>query len=132
MPLLVVGGALCGFAWGHVGLSWLALGDESAPLVQRVPVPIGMWRPWSAESIAADPLASGVGLVAGRKVAYSICYEQLLVFPVLVSLAHSPDVLVGAANDWWARDTSIPTIQGQVLDAWGRLFGIPVVRSVNL
>jgi apolipoprotein N-acyltransferase len=110
----------------------VALGDESAPLVQRVPVPIGMWRPWSTESIAADPLASGVGLVAGRKVAYSICYEQLLVFPVLVSLAHSPDVLVGAANDWWARETSIPVIQGQALDAWGRLFGLPVVRATNI
>lgn len=110
----------------------VALGDESAPLVQRVPVPIGMWRPWSVESIAADPLASGVGLVAGRKVAYSICYEQLLVFPVLVSLAHSPDVLVGAANDWWARETSIPTIQGQALDAWGALFGLPVVRATNI
>jgi apolipoprotein N-acyltransferase len=109
----------------------VALGDESAPLVQRVPVPIGMWRPWSAESIAADPLASGVSLVAGRKVAYSICYEQLLVFPVLVSLAHSPDVLVGAANNWWARDTSIPTIQGQALDTWGRLFRVPVIRATN-
>lgn len=59
----------------------VVLGDESAPLVQQVPVPIGMWRPWSAESIVADPLASGIGLVAGRKFAYSICYEQLLVFP---------------------------------------------------
>jgi hypothetical protein len=71
-------------------------------------------------------------LVAGRKVAYLICYEQLLVFPVLISLAHSPDVLVGAANDWWARETSIPTIQGQALDAWGRLFGLPVVRATNI
>lgn len=110
----------------------VALGDESAPLVQRVPVPIGMWRPWSAESIAAYPEASGIALVAGRKVAYSICYEQLLVFPMLVSFAHSPDVLVGAANDWWARDTNIPIIQGQVLDAWGALFGLPVVRATNI
>lgn len=109
----------------------VALGDESAPLVQRVPVPIGMWRPWSAESIAADPLASGVGLVAGRKVAYSICYEQLLVFPLLVSMTNDPDLIVGAANDWWARETSIPVIQGQALDAWGRLFGLPVVRATN-
>ena len=69
-----------------------------APLVQRVSVPIGMWRPWSAESIAADPLAGGVGLVAGRRVVYSICYEQLRVFSVLVSLVHPPDVLVGARD----------------------------------
>lgn len=91
-----------------------------------------MWRPWADESVAADPLASGVGQVAGRKVAYSICYEQLLVFPLLVSMAHSPDLIVGAANDWWARDTSIPTIQKQALDVWGLLFDLPVVRAVNL
>jgi len=109
----------------------VALGDESAPLVQRVPVPIGMWRPWSTESIAADPLASGIGHVAGRRVAYAICYEQLLTFPILVSMAHGPDVLVGSANDWWARDTSIPTIQGQALDAWGKLFSVPIVRAIN-
>lgn len=110
----------------------VVLGDAGGPLVQRVPVPIGMWRPWAAESIAADPLASGVGQIAGRKVAYSICYEQLLVFPLLVSMAHSPDLILGAANDWWARDTSIPTIQGQGLDVWGRLFGLPVVRATNI
>ena len=110
----------------------VALGDAGGPLVQRVPVPIGMWRPWAAESIAADPLASGVGLVADRTVAYSICYEQLLVFPLLVSMVHGPDLIVGAANDWWARDTSIPTIQGQALDTWGRLFGVPVVRATNI
>ena len=115
----------------HLQNTLVALGDESAPLVQRVPVPIGMWRPWSAESIAADPLASGVGLVAGRKVAYSICYEQLLVFPLLVSMMNDPDLIVGTANDWWARETSIPAIQGQALDAWGRLFGLPVVRATN-
>ncbi|WP_211454223.1 nitrilase-related carbon-nitrogen hydrolase [Collimonas antrihumi] len=110
----------------------VALGDASGPLVQRVPVPIGMWRPWAAESIAADPLGSGVGQVAGRKVAYSICYEQLLVFPFLVSMTHGPDLIVGAANDWWARDTSIPTIQGQALDLWGRLFDLPVVSATNI
>ncbi len=129
---VLIGAEVVGPAGHQLQNALVVLGDESAPLVQRVPVPIGMWRPWSAESIAADPLASGIALVAGRKVAYSICYEQLLVYPMLVSLAHSPDVLVGAANDWWARETSIPTIQGQALDAWGALFGLPVVRATNI
>jgi hypothetical protein len=109
----------------------VALGSNTGPLVQRVPVPIGMWRPWVADSIAADPLGNGIGRVAGRRVAYSICYEQLLTFPILVSMAYHPDLIVGAANDWWARNTSIPVIQGQALDTWGRLFGVPVVRSTN-
>lgn len=109
------------------------LGEPGAkPLVQRVPVPIGMWRPWDKETFAADLFGRGVGQLRGLKVAYSICYEQLLVFPVLVSMAHGPDVLVGAANDWWARGTSIPTIQAQALDTWGRLFGVPVIRATNV
>lgn len=111
----------------------IALGDTSAkPLVQRVPVPIGMWKPWEAQTFAAYPLASGVQRVAGHKVAYSICYEQLLVYPMLLSMAHSPEIIVGAANNWWARDTNIPVIQGQALDAWGRLFSLPVVRATNI
>lgn len=110
----------------------VALGGDAGPLVQRVPVPIGMWRPWASDSIAADPFGSGIGLVAGRRVAYAICYEQLLTFPMLVSMANRPDVIVGAANDWWARNTSIPTIQGQALDVWGRLFGLPVIRATNI
>ncbi|MCG9024498.1 nitrilase-related carbon-nitrogen hydrolase [Laribacter hongkongensis] len=110
----------------------VALGGDGGPLVQRVPVPIGMWRPWATDSIVADPFGSGIGLVAGRRVAYAICYEQLLTFPLLVSMAYRPDVIVGAANDWWARSTSIPTIQGQALDVWGRLFGLPVIRATNI
>ena len=91
-----------------------------------------MWKPWDKESFAADPLASGVGSVAGRTVAYSVCYEQLLVYPILISMLHSPDVIVGAANNWWARKTNIPAIQAQSLDAWGRLFSRPVIRATNL
>lgn len=111
----------------------IVLGDAgSVELNQRVPVPIGMWRPWSTETISSDLLGNGIGRVAGRKIAYLICYEQLLVFPVLLSMVHSPDLIVGAANDWWARNTSIPTIQAQALDLWGRLFGVPVVRATNI
>ena len=110
----------------------LPLGDASGPLVQRVPVPIGMWRPWSSESFTADLAGSGIGMVAGKQIAYSICYEQGLVYPILRSMVHRPALLVGAANDWWARSTSIPAIQAQALNAWGRLFGVPVIRATNL
>ena len=33
MPLLAVGGALCGFAWGHMGLSWLVCLAGAMPLL---------------------------------------------------------------------------------------------------
>ncbi|MCA8270698.1 carbon-nitrogen hydrolase family protein [Burkholderia vietnamiensis] len=107
-------------------------GQGTKPMIQRVPVPIGMWRPWDSMTFDAYPFGRGISKVAGKRVAYAVCYEQLLVYPLLVSLAHSPDVMIGAANDWWARTTSIPEIQGQALDAWGRLFNVPVIRATNI
>lgn len=103
----------------------------AADLVQRVPVPIGMWRPWRDDAVQANLWGSGIGQVAGARIAYSICYEQLLVYPVVVSMAFRPAALIGAANDWWAKETSIPAIQAQALGAWGRLFAVPVIEAVN-
>ncbi len=110
----------------------LGLGAADAILVQRVPVPISMWRPWTSEGFRAHPLETGIHMVLGKKVAELICYEQVLTYPVLLSMLDRPDLLIGAANDWWARGTSIPAIQSEAIDAWGRLFGVPVIRAVNL
>lgn len=110
----------------------LGQGEEAGPLVQRVPVPIGMWTPWAADGFEASLLGPSTAEVRGSRVGFAVCYEQLLVWPVVASLVKRPAVLVGAANDWWAKDTSIPRIQGQSLDAWGRLFSVPVVKATNL
>lgn len=110
----------------------VALGaGHGQQLVQRVPIPIGMWKPWASESVVADPLGHGVAQVAGRQVGYLICYEQILVFPVLRSMLDRPDVLVAVANSWWARGTSAPVIQRQVTALWGRLFARPVIQAFN-
>lgn len=113
------------------GLFSVGVGN-GAELPERVPVPLGMWRPWSStRHVVSDWTGSGVGEVQGRRVGYLICYEQLLLLPVLVSVAHHPDVLVGAANLWWAKGTSIGAIQHSTLAAWGRLFGVPVLSATN-
>jgi len=97
----------------------------------RITAPISMWQPWTEAGAAQDWFGSGVADLAGHRIAYLICYEQLLVWPVLVSMAYQPKILVAAANDWWARETSIPELQRQAVSAWARLFGVPVVIAVN-
>lgn len=100
--------------------------------VQGIPVPVSMWRPWAADGAVADIFEhSNVVEVGGRRVAAVICYEELLAYSYLWSMGARPDLLVGAANVWWARDTSIPAIQRQTLASFGRLFGVPVVRAAN-
>lgn len=102
----------------------------------RMPVPVSMWQPWRSwvgesggarASFFADPVIE----IAGRRVAPLICYEQLLVWPVLQSALHRPDAVVAIGNAWWATETSVPAIQIASLKAWSRLLGLPLVTSFN-
>ncbi|WP_434716322.1 hypothetical protein [Paraburkholderia sp. A3RO-2L] len=98
----------------------------------RAPVPLGMWNPLSkTRHIVADFTGTGIRRLDGIDTLYLICYEQLLVWPVLRSAMLRPHALVGASNLWWAKGTSIPGIQKATLTAWGRLFDLPVVLAVN-
>ncbi|MET4213865.1 hypothetical protein ABIB95_008718 [Bradyrhizobium sp. LA2.1] len=103
---------------------------------ERMPVPISMWQPWLAWTgqgggASATFFGNPVVESAGRRVAPLICYEQLLVWPILQSMLHSPDVLVAIGNDWWTSGTSIIAIQRASTEAWARLFGLPLVLAFN-
>ncbi len=105
--------------------------DAGVKYRQRVPVPISMWRPFAQDGARAHWFDAGIFTVQGRPVAGLICYEQLLVWPALVSLAHKPQAIVAPANAWWSKTTSIPGIQRTALRAWARLFDIPLIAAFN-
>lgn len=113
----------------------LFLGFDHAVLYrQRVPVPVSMWMPFGGTGTAnAYWFEPGVvELADGRRAAVLICYEQFIVWPVLRSFFYSaPDILIATANQWWCKDTSIPTIQLQCATSWARLFGVPLVTATN-
>ena len=104
---------------------------------ERMPVPVSMWQPWRrrsgggggarAATFFGDPIVES----AGRRVAPLICHEQLLVWPVLQSMLHSPDMIVAIGNDWWTTGANIVAIQQASTQAWARLFGLPLVLSFN-
>lgn len=112
--------------------SLVFIGRYSGALVQRIPVPISMWKPWSNQGTEANIFSDGIGIVNGQRVATFICYEQLLVWPMLLSQAASPKLMIGAANDYWAATTSIPLIQTVTLRAWSRLYHVPLILAINL
>jgi len=106
---------------------------------ERMPVPGSMWQPWRAWIGGSDEsgarahfFANPVVEVAPAKVAPLICYEQLLVWPVLQSAFHRPDVIIAVGNGWWTAGTSIIDIQRASSEAWGRLFDLPLVISFNI
>lgn len=84
------------------------VGHHSGELVQRIPVPVSMWKPWADAGTEANLFGDGIGQVNGKRAAVLVCYEQLLVWPMLLSQAAGPEIVIGAANDYWAAETSIP------------------------
>jgi predicted amidohydrolase len=103
---------------------------------ERMPVPISMWQPWLAwmgqrSGAGAHVFANPVVEIEGVKVAPLICYEQLIVWPVLQSMLHRPDIIVATANGWWTSSTSILATQEASAQAWASLFGLAIVLAVN-
>jgi apolipoprotein N-acyltransferase len=98
-----------------------------------IPMPIGMWRPWVREPFRENfPLRMTNNILPTRygPAAYSICYENLLLWPTMVAEIHHPRLMIAAANQWFATG-SLGLAQQRSLMLQARLFGLPLINAVN-
>jgi hypothetical protein len=116
----------------------VALSRNGARVIyrERMPVPGSMWQPWRAlfsqsGGAWAHFFANPAVAAADAQVAPLICYEQLIVWPVLQSMLQEPDTIVAVGNGWWTNGTSIVAIQRANAEAWARLFDKPLLISFN-
>lgn len=98
---------------------------------ERMPVPVSMWQPWTTGGTHAHFFDNPVVEFAGYRVAPLICYEQLIIWPVIQSMLHDPEVIVATGNGWWIGGTNIVDIQKASAEAWASLFGLPLVMAFN-
>ena len=92
-----------------------------------------MWKPFGpADGVPLNLTGPGTLKVGQHRLAVLICYEQLLVWPMVHSALESPTLIVGISNATWTKHTYIPAAQEACLKAWSRLFGIPYVSAINL
>lgn len=103
---------------------------------ERMPVPVSMWRPWQSltgegGSARAHFFDNPVVDFAGLKAAPLICYERLLIWPVLQSALYEPEVIVASGNGWWTDGTDVIAIQQANVTAWAIIFGFPLIVSFN-
>jgi hypothetical protein len=98
---------------------------------ERMPVPVSMWQPWTTGGAHARFFANPVFEFSGLKVAPLICYEQLIIWPVIQSMLYAPEVIVATGNAWWTGNTNIVAIQRSSAQAWASLFGLPLVMAFN-
>jgi hypothetical protein len=106
-------------------------GVQAAIVTQRIPVPIAMWNPFRRDTAQLNLSGPGLIQIENERAGIAICYEQLIVWPVVVTMLQHPTVLVAPANDYWAVSTTIPTFQRTAMKSWARLFGIPCLFAVN-
>ncbi|MGI9074274.1 MAG: hypothetical protein ACR2JB_23840 [Bryobacteraceae bacterium] len=106
-------------------------GAQRGTFIQRIPVPLGMWHPFSVGGVPLNLAGHGVIRLRDQRAAILICHEQLLTWPVLASMLENPTILVAVANDYWVEQTSIPRYQANAVRAWAGLFSLPIVSAVN-
>lgn len=130
--LLGAGLSLSGCRKSYLNAVVILGSHPASPFIQRIPVPIAMWKLFSAkDGVPLRLLGTGTAMVADQRVAILICYEQLLIWPVITSALERPNILIGTANDYWAAGTPIPAIQNASLHAWARLFRLPYISASN-
>jgi hypothetical protein len=116
---------------GYVNAAILFDRHHEARIAQRMPVPVSMWKPWSALSVPATFIGgSAVDTQQGR-IAVANCYEIFMIWTMIDTMAERPQYLLGIGNAWWAKDTPIPALQEVILLAWGRLFGVESALAIN-
>lgn len=105
----------------------LARGFSTDEYIVRIPVPIAEW----GNDVPLNMFGHSTIKVNGLRVGVLICYEQLLVLPVLQSVYSGAAVLVAPSNLYWARGDAVSNAQDVCVRAWSRLFNLPYYRSVN-
>ncbi|QOF75654.1 conjugal transfer protein TraB (plasmid) [Aminobacter sp. SR38] len=104
---------------------------------QRMPLPVSMWQPWLAWTdqgggARGNFFANPAVELGGYRIASLICYEQLILWPVLQSMIYAPEIVVATGNGWWTGGTSIVAIQRASAASWARLFDVPLITAFNL
>lgn len=133
----VVAGAAVVDANGYDNIL-VAIGRDGGKVLyrERMPVPGSMWQPWQtwlggSGGARAHFFGNPVVEVQSAKIAPLICYEQLVVWPILQSMLGKPDIIIAVGNGWWTSGTSIVAIQRASATAWAKLFAKPIVLSFN-
>lgn len=98
---------------------------------QRVPVLISMWKPWSNNGANANIFGQSGFRHNDEQYGVLVCYEQLIMLPVIQTMFDKPDTILAISNLWWAKDTSILKIEEQTIQLWALLFDKPYVFSYN-
>jgi hypothetical protein len=109
----------------------LIRGAATGNFSQRVPVPLGMWKPFTNTGVPLNLFGPGIITITGERVAPLICYEQLIAWPVLTSFLQQPSIMVAVSNNVWVSGTAIVEVEATSMKSWAALFNVPIIFASN-
>lgn len=122
-------------SWRDVVMGAGTLADaQGRPRVlteSRIPMPMGNWHLGFPGGVIAHPFASDGGELAGQPIAWSICYEDTILWPHWRLLTGHAKALISLDNDWALWGTSAARTQAISAKQLARMAGVPLVQARN-
>jgi hypothetical protein len=112
----------------------VAIGKKNGVVyLTRQPVPIAEWIPFDSKGERVHWFSRGTSYVNKQKVAFTVCYEELLPGIILSSFLSfvEPNLIISVANNWMGEGTEEWRAQLSSISVMSRLFGVPLLRSWN-
>lgn len=104
--------------------------------VQRLPMTGGMVNPFGDrhEHFVSHWFGQSHGELVGRhgvmRAGFALCFEHVVLWPMLQTTLTRPDVVIAPASIWWAP-LSLQNAQRQSLRLWALWLDVPVIESLN-
>lgn len=116
-------------SWKNVVM--LVNAETSIPIYeQRIPMTGGMFNPFKGGGFSPSWAGSSVALVSGKRVGFAVCFEHVILLPMLQVSLNSPEIVIATASIWWSP-TQLQNAQRQSLRLWQLWLGVPVIESIN-
>lgn len=105
--------------------------DGAVVVASMVPMPMGDWKFGFSEGAETNILGNDVIELHGLRVAFSMCYEDFLLWPHRGLLTGQAVLLVSASNQWPSSGTSAEVIQDISRAALARMAGVALLTAKN-
>ncbi len=106
--------------------------DGGAVVVSSmVPMPMGDWKFGLEEGAETNIFGGDVIELHGLRVAFSMCYEDFLLWPHRGLLSGRADLFISSTNQWPSSGTSAEIIQDVSRAALARMAGVAMLTAKN-
>lgn len=94
-------------------------------------MPMGNWHLGFPGGATPRPFSTDRGEIAGRVIAWSICYEDAVLWPHWFLLTGNPTAMLSLDNDWALRNTFPERVQIISAEQLARMAGVPLISARN-